>query len=208
MQATECAPQANFFGTFLVSNKADITTEEILSPAGIEETVSLLTDQVAETIGSEDVAFVGIYTRGVTLARRVAAVFAERGIDFPVGTLDISLYRDDFDNRGTDLPKLESSDIPFAIDGTRVILFDEVIFTGRTIRAALDGLMDYGRPSKIELAVLVDRGHREIPIQPDYVGKRVDTTLQQYVKVRFQEDDDKEGVFLSTESTGTGTADE
>lgn len=191
-----------------MSNKADITTEEILSPAGIEETVRLLTDQVAETIGSEDVAFVGVYTRGVTLARRVAAVFAERGIDFPVGTLDISLYRDDFDNRGTDLPKLESSDIPFAIDGTRVILFDEVIFTGRTIRAALDGLMDYGRPSKIELAVLVDRGHREIPIQPDYVGKRVDTTWQQYVKVRFQEDDDKEGVFLSTESTGTGTADE
>lgn len=191
-----------------MSNKADITTEEILSPAGIEETVRLLADQVAETIGSEDVAFVGIYTRGVTLARRVAAVFAERGIDFPVGTLDISLYRDDFDNRGTDLPKLESSDIPFAIDGTRVILFDEVIFTGRTIRAALDGLMDYGRPSKIELAVLVDRGHREIPIQPDYVGKRVDTTWQQYVKVRFQEDDDKEGVFLSTESTGTGTADE
>ncbi|MEM9283789.1 MAG: bifunctional pyr operon transcriptional regulator/uracil phosphoribosyltransferase PyrR [Verrucomicrobiota bacterium] len=187
------------FGYAELSDSPNITTEEFLSPAGIEEAVSVLADQVASSCEGADAAFVGIYTRGVTLARRVAEVLEKRGIRYPVGTLDISLYRDDFDNRGSDLPKLESSDIPFAIDGTRVIIFDEVIFTGRTIRAALDGLMDYGRPSKIELAVLVDRGHREIPIQPDYVGETVETSLNQYVKVRFLEDDDQEGVFVVTE---------
>lgn len=153
---------------------------------------------VKESCGDNDFALVGIFTRGVTLAKRVAKLLAEDGVVCPVGTLDISLYRDDFDNKGPDLPRLESSDIPFPIDGTRVILFDEVIFTGRTIRAALDGLMDYGRPSKIELAVLIDRGHREIPIQPDYVGEVVPSELTQYVKVRFTEDDEKEGVFLVT----------
>lgn len=173
-------------------------SEEILDPEGIEERVVLLADEVQGRTAGADVAFVGIYTRGVTLARRVAAVLSDRGVEVPVGTLDISLYRDDFDNRGTDLPRLESSDIPFPIDGTRVILFDEVIFTGRTIRAALDGLMDYGRPSKIELAVLADRGHREIPIQPDYVGETVESRRDQYVKVRFDEDDGREGVFLVT----------
>jgi pyrimidine operon attenuation protein/uracil phosphoribosyltransferase len=121
-----------------LSDRTDISIEEILSPERIEETISVLADEVAEKCEGEEVAFVGIFTRGVTLARRVSAVLAKRGIDYPVGTLDISLYRDDFDNRGTDLPRLESSDVPFAIDGTRVIIFDEVIFTGRTIRAALD----------------------------------------------------------------------
>lgn len=182
-----------------MSEQPDSTTEEILSPEGIEEAVVHLAEEVRSVCTSSEFAFVGIFTRGVTLAKRVAEVLKKDGIECPVGTLDISLYRDDFDNRGTDLPRLESSDIPFTLDGMRVILFDEVIFTGRTIRAALDGLMDYGRPSKIELAVLVDRGHREIPIQPDYVGKKVDTNLKQYVKVRFREDDDKEGVFLVTE---------
>lgn len=182
-----------------MSEEPDSTTEEILSPDGIESAVAHLADEVRSVCKDSDFAFVGIFTRGVTLAKRVADVLKKDGIACPVGTLDISLYRDDFDNRGTDLPRLESSDIPFALDGMRVILFDEVIFTGRTIRAALDGLMDYGRPSKIELAVLIDRGHREIPIQPDYVGKAVDTNLKQYVKVRFLEDDEKEGVFLVTE---------
>lgn len=185
-----------------MSDSPNITREEILGPEGIEETVAVLAAEISGRCAGSKTAFVGIYTRGVTLAKRVAAKLADQGLEFPVGTLDISLYRDDFDNRGTDLPTLESSDIPFELDGTRVVLFDEVIFTGRTIRAALDGLMDYGRPSKIELAVLVDRGHREIPIQPDYVGKRIDTTLNQYVKVRFHEDDDREGVFLVTETKG------
>lgn len=181
-----------------MSDLIKVEKEVVLDPAGIEDSVTFLADEILQKTEGRDVAFAGIYTRGVTLARRVAKVLADRGFEIPVGTLDISLYRDDFDNRGSDLPRLESSDISFPIDGTRVILFDEVIFTGRTIRAALDGLMDYGRPSKIELAVLIDRGHREIPIQPDYVGKRVETRFEQYVKVRFEEDDQKEGVFLVT----------
>lgn len=181
-----------------LSDLIKVEKEVVLDPAGIEDSVTFLADEILQKTEGRDVAFAGIYTRGVTLARRVAKVLADRGFEIPVGTLDISLYRDDFDNRGSDLPRLESSDISFPIDGTRVILFDEVIFTGRTIRAALDGLMDYGRPSKIELAVLIDRGHREIPIQPDYVGKRVETRFEQYVKVRFEEDDQKEGVFLVT----------
>ena len=182
-----------------MSDTADITTEEILTPEGIEETIAILASEIESRCADQELAFVGVYTRGVTLARRVAAALAGRGRNYPVGTLDISLYRDDFNNRGRDLPTLNSSDVPFGLEGTRVILFDEVIFTGRTVRAALDALADYGRPSKIELAVLVDRGHREIPVQPDYVGRIIETDLKQYVKVRFQEDDKKEGVFLVTE---------
>ncbi len=179
-----------------LSDPEDIISEEILSPEGIQAAIVYLAREIADRCVGDNVAFIGIYTRGVTFARRVAAVLKLQGLDYPVGTLDISLYRDDFDNRGTDLPRLESSEVPFALDGTRVIIFDEVIFTGRTIRAALDGLMDYGRPAKVELAVLIDRGHREIPVQPDYVGKTIKTSRDQYIKVRFQEDDESEGVFI------------
>lgn len=179
-----------------LSETDDIIREEILSPAGIQEAIAVVASEIASRCAGDNVAFIGIYTRGVTFARRVAALLKTQGLDYPVGTLDISLYRDDFDNRGTDLPRLESSDVPFALDGTRVIIFDEVIFTGRTVRAALDGLMDYGRAAKIELAVLIDRGHREIPIQPDYVGKKMATTRDQYVRVQFHEDDGSDGVFI------------
>ena len=189
-------------GSRLLSDTGDIIREEILSPEGIQEAIAVIARDIAYRCAGDNVAFIGIYTRGVTFARRVAAVLQKQGLDYPVGTLDISLYRDDFDNRGTDLPRLESSDVPFALDGTRVIIFDEVIFTGRTVRAALDGLMDYGRPSKIELAVLIDRGHREIPIQPDYVGKKIGTNRDQYVKVRFHEDDNREGVFIVKKRSG------
>ncbi len=188
----------------LLSKQSDITTEEILSPGKIEETVESLAEVILKSCdggGTKNVAFVGIYTRGVTLANRVAAFLKKsQSLKFPVGTLDISLYRDDLDTIGSSLPKLVSSDIPFALDDNRVILFDEVIHTGRTIRAALDGLMDYGRPSKVELAVLVDRGSREIPVQPDYVGVKISAKKNQYVKVHFRENDNEEGVFLVTES--------
>lgn len=177
----------------------DIVRDTILSPEEIAGGVAELARQIAYQCAGDEVAFVGIHTRGVTLARRVAEALKECGLRYPVGTLDISLYRDDFYHRKNELPKLESSDVPFSLDGIRVILFDEVIFTGRTIRAALDGLMDYGRPAKIELAVLVDRGHRELPIQPDYVVRRIGTTREQFVKVSFREDDNgEEGVFLET----------
>lgn len=180
-----------------MSDSPTPATEQVLGENDIANTVRRLAYEILETCRQDTPALIGIYTRGVTLARRVAAVLAEVGQIVPVGTLDISLYRDDLDNLGEALPTLQSSDIPFVLDDTRVILFDEVIYTGRTTRAALDGLMDYGRPAKIELAVLVDRGNRELPIQPDYVGVTLSTKRDQYVKVRFREDDGKEGVFLS-----------
>lgn len=185
-----------------MSESGDNVREVVLSPEEISAGVEELARQIASRCAGAEVAFVGIHTRGVTLARRVAEALKGRGLQYPVGTLDISLYRDDFYHRGNELPKLETSDVPFSLDGIRVILVDEVIFTGRTVRAALDGLMDYGRPAKIELAVLVDRGLREIPIQPDYFAKRIGTTRDQYVKVSFREDDDgEEGVFLETPRT-------
>ena len=180
-------------------SEESLKPEQILSEADIANTIRRLAYEILETCRDDTPAFVGIFTRGITLARRVQAVLAGEGREFPFGTLDISLYRDDLDNLGDTLPSLESSDIPFALEETRVILFDEVIFTGRTIRAALDGLMDYGRPGKIELAVLVDRGNRELPVEPNYVGLKIDTSPDDYVKVRFHEDDNKEGVFLSTQ---------
>lgn len=170
----------------------------ILSPEEIAEGVVALADEISARHGEEAIAFVGLRTRGVTLARRVAAVLAERGQDCPVGTLDVSLYRDDFEHRGDRLPSLEPSDVPFSLDHIPVVLFDEVIYTGRTVRAALEGLMDYGRPARIELAVLLDRGHREVPIQPDYLVRRLETSREQYVRVCFQEDDGEEGVYLET----------
>ena len=169
---------------------------QALSSDKVEETVQTLSDLVQQQLTGEPIAFVGIYTRGVILANRVAANLAKRGHDIPVGALDISLYRDDLD-LGNSLPKLESSQIPFSVDGTKVVLFDDVIFTGRTIRAALDELSDFGRPSKIELAVLVDRGWREIPIQPDYTGYLFETDQTQHVNVKFQEEDDEDGIFLT-----------
>lgn len=167
-----------------------------LSSETVEETVQTLSNQVRDKLTDESIAFVGIYTRGVTLAKRVAANLSKHGHDIPVGTLDISLYRDDLD-LGSTLPKLESSQIPFSLEGTKVILFDDVIFTGRTIRAALDELSDFGRPSKIELAVLVDRGWREIPIQPDYTGYLFETEQNQRVSVMLKEQDGEDGVFLN-----------
>ncbi|MEM9015906.1 MAG: bifunctional pyr operon transcriptional regulator/uracil phosphoribosyltransferase PyrR [Verrucomicrobiota bacterium] len=191
------------FGHDPLSDPADSSIEEILNPEGIEEAVSVLADQVESACSPERSVFIGIFTRGVTVARRVAKVLKGRGLTFEVGSLDVSLYRDDFGQSKRSFPRLASSEIPFPIDETEVILFDEVIFTGRTIRAALDGLMDYGRPSKVELAVLIDRGHREIPIQADYVGHTLETNRDDYVQVRFQEDDDREGVFLARMKGGS-----
>lgn len=167
----------------------------VLSPEQVAETVDTLATKVLERMDDRPTAFVGIYTRGVTLANRVASRLAEMDHPVEVGTLDISLYRDDLD-LSRDLPRLESSEIPFAVDGSRVIIFDDVIYTGRTIRAALEVLSDYGRPAKIELAVLVDRGWREIPIQPDYTGYLFETEQNERVSVKLVEDDGEDGVFL------------
>ena len=146
--------------------------------------------------GCEELAFIGIHTRGVPLARRVAALIKEFvGVKFPVGSVDIGPYRDDLPYLESPL-KLHPSDIPFDIEGKRVILVDDVLYTGRSVRAAMDALIDFGRPRSIQLAVLVDRGHRELPIRPDYVGKNLPTSMREEVKVRLKETDGKDEVIV------------
>lgn len=146
--------------------------------------------------GVERVALVGIRRRGVPLAHRLAAKLKElEGVEIPVGILDITLYRDDLSELSS-VPKVHRSDVPFRLPGTCVILVDDVLYTGRTVRAALDALLDIGRPSVIQLAVLVDRGHRELPIRADYVGKNVPTSRREVVEVHLQEVDQDEFVAL------------
>jgi pyrimidine operon attenuation protein/uracil phosphoribosyltransferase len=152
-----------------------------------------------------DLALVGIRTRGVPLAhrlqRRIAAI--ERR-EVPVGTLDITLYRDDLTTIGPQAV-LKETRIPFPIDGRRIILVDDVLYTGRTIRAALDGLIDFGRPRSIHLAVLVDRGHRELPIHADYIGKTVETRPDEMVAVRLEEIDGRDEVTLQAQAQAAAT---
>ena len=148
--------------------------------------------------GVEELALVGIRSRGVPLARRLARSIKEiSGYDVPTGALDITLYRDDLMRHTVRAqPVVKSTEIPFSIDDRRILLVDDVLFTGRTIRAALDALIEFGRPRAIQLVVLVDRGHRELPIKADYVGKNLPTSLKQSVQVRLQEVDGVDEVAL------------
>ncbi len=147
-------------------------------------------DDLARTV------LVGVRTRGVPLARRLAALVQQAsGLALPVGALDITLYRDDLTTVAAQ-PILRGTEIPFSIDGRTVVLCDDVLFTGRTVRAALDELIDFGRPARIELAVVVDRGHRELPIRADYVGEALTTERDEAVQVRLQEEDGEDGVVM------------
>jgi pyrimidine operon attenuation protein/uracil phosphoribosyltransferase len=154
--------------------------------------------------GVADVMVLGIHTRGAPLAMRLGKFLTEiEGAPVSVGTLDIGKYRDDIDARPT--TPLGHTEIPDPLDGQTIVLVDDVLFTGRTIRAALGALADLGRPGKVQLAVLVDRGHRELPIRADYVGKNLPTSRRERVAVRLTETDGTEGVFLeSVEPTGQG----
>lgn len=146
--------------------------------------------------GTQGVALVGIRRRGVPLAQRLAAKLKEfEGRDVPVGTLDITLYRDDLTELST-VPIVQRSEVGFKLPGTTVVLVDDVLYTGRTVRAALDALLDIGRPSVIQLAVLIDRGHRELPIRADYVGKNVPTSRREVVEVHMVEVDGEDFVAL------------
>ncbi len=175
---------------------AAIGEHHVLDADGIEAKFRRLAAEILEHCGQTVPVLVGIHTRGVVVATRLQAALATVGCAAPMGTLDISLYRDDLDNRGS-VPLLKSTAVPVPVDGARVILCDDVLFTGRTIRAALDGIMDLGRPAKIELAVLVDRGGRELPIQADYAGLELSTTRTQHVRVHLRECDGRDAVFLS-----------
>ena len=148
--------------------------------------------------GTNDLALVGIRARGVPLAARIAAALKElTGTDVPTGSLDITLYRDDLMRHAVGpQPVVRRTEIPFSIDDKRILLVDDVLYTGRTIRSALDALIDFGRPRSIQLIVLVDRGHRELPIKADYVGKNVPTATDERVYVRLQETDGEDTVLV------------
>jgi pyrimidine operon attenuation protein/uracil phosphoribosyltransferase len=148
--------------------------------------------------GAEELALVGIRTRGVPIAKRLARAIKDiNGHDIPTGALDITLYRDDLMRHAVGpQPLIRRTEITFSIDNKRILLVDDVLYTGRTIRAALDALIDFGRPKSIQLIVLVDRGHRELPIKADYVGKNVPTSLAQSVQVRLTEIDGRDDVEI------------
>ena len=170
---------------------------EIVDADGVRRIVTRIAHEIVEQAGGvEDVALVGIKTRGVTLAARVAAkIAAIEGRSPAVGALDITLYRDDLRLKA-EQPVVRGTEIPFPIKGRTVVLVDDVLFTGRTIRAAMDALMDLGRPRIIRLAVLVDRGHRELPIRPDYIGKNLPTSRRETVAVMLREHDGVDRVVI------------
>lgn len=170
----------------------------ILEPAAVRRTIDRIGHQILEkTNGGQNAVLLGIPTRGVPLAHRLAdRIHAFSGVRLDVGTLDISLYRDDMALRGA-RPLAKTELPPTGVDRKRVILVDDVLFSGRTVRAALDAVADVGRPAAIQLAVLVDRGHRELPIRADYVGKNLPTARGEQVTVSLAECDGEDGVMLS-----------
>jgi pyrimidine operon attenuation protein/uracil phosphoribosyltransferase len=170
---------------------------QVLDAAGIARAVTRIAHEIAErNRGVDGVVLIGLRSRGVELAHRIASKLNEiENSKVPVGALDITLYRDDFGRAATQ-PIVRRTEIPFSVDGKKVVLVDDVLFTGRTTRAALDGLMDLGRPRLVQLAVLVDRGHRELPIRADYVGKNVPTSHQEAVQVFMSEGDGVDKVVI------------
>ncbi|MBF6600174.1 MAG: bifunctional pyr operon transcriptional regulator/uracil phosphoribosyltransferase PyrR [Dehalococcoidia bacterium] len=170
---------------------------QALSGDDIRRAVTRIAHEIVEhNRGTQDLVFVGMRTRGVPLAQRLAETIASfEGQEVPVGSLDIGLYRDDLTSRGPAV-NIQPSDLP-EIAGKRVVLVDDVLYTGRTVRAALDALIDYGRPRRIRLAVLIDRGHRELPIRADFVGKNIPTSPTDDVRVRLYETDGEEYVRVA-----------
>ena len=159
-------------------------------------TIRISHEIVEKQAGTEGLLLVGIQRRGVPLARRIAdSIDEHEGVRIPVGALDITFYRDDL-SLVAQQPVVKGTDLPFDLNGSTVVLVDDVLYTGRTIRAAMDALIDFGRPRAIRLAVLVDRGHRELPIRADHVGKNVPTSREEIVRVRLAEIDGEDGVDL------------
>jgi pyrimidine operon attenuation protein/uracil phosphoribosyltransferase len=168
----------------------------------IGRTLTRIAHEIVErNKGVDDLALVGVRTRGVHIARRLARALREiTGEEIPTGALDITLYRDDLMRQAVGpQPLVRRTEIPFSIDNRKILLVDDVLYTGRTTRAALDALIDFGRPKAIQLIVLVDRGHRELPIKADYVGKNLPTALDESVQVRLQECDGQDEVVLQQE---------
>jgi pyrimidine operon attenuation protein / uracil phosphoribosyltransferase len=175
---------------------------EVMDSVAIDRALTRIAHEILEANrGCGRLALAGIVTRGAALAERLAArIEAIEGQAVPVGTIDISFYRDDVGTRVS--PELHRTDIPFDVEGRDIVLVDDVLYTGRTIRAAMDAIMDYGRPCTVQLAVLVDRGHRELPIRADYVGKNVPTSAHELVRVRLMEPDGEERAVILEKADG------
>ena len=169
----------------------------ILDAADIDRKLQRITREILEEHkGVENLTLIGIQTRGVYLAKRIRSSINEiEKIEIPTGEMDITLYRDDW-TRISPNPVVKTTNISFSVDGKQIILVDDVLFTGRTTRAAMDALIDFGRPDRIELAVLVDRGHRELPIQANYVGEFVETRRSETVNVLLREHDGEDKVVI------------
>ena len=162
----------------------------LMDRAEIRRSVTRIAHEILErNKGTADLALLGIRSRGFHIADRIAATIRSiEGAEVPRGIVDITLYRDDL-NRAEQTPEVRETEIPFSIEGKRIVLVDDVLYTGRTIRAAMDALVDFGRPRAIQLAVLVDRGHRELPIRADFVGKNIPTRADDQVQVQTEETD-------------------
>ena len=186
-----------------MSTHAPVQGKTLLDADGLARTLSRIAHEIIEgNPDLEEVALVGIQTRGVPLARRLARLIEERaGVAPEVGTVDITFHRDDVHVRAGQAPRrpqpvVRDTKLDFELEGRTVILVDDVLYTGRTIRAAIETLFDYGRPARVQLAVLVDRGHRELPIRPDYVGKNLPTARQERIQVQLVEVDEVDAVLL------------
>jgi len=183
-----------FFVIFLMSDKIQ---SKIIDAEGLNRTIARLALEIVErNRGAENLVVLGVRTRGVPIAKRIIAQIKQiENKELPLGILDVTMYRDDVFKK-IKQPVVQPTEIDFEIHGKVVILVDDVLYTGRTVRAALDAVIDFGRPSKIQLAVLVDRGHRELPIRADYVGETIATEMDDEVLVNFKEVDGRDGVFL------------
>jgi pyrimidine operon attenuation protein/uracil phosphoribosyltransferase len=193
---------------------ADATARLLLDGEAIAKALSRMAHEIIERNGEPDagldqVSLVGIQSRGAPLASRLRRLVGERsGVELPVGALDITFHRDDVYVRDGGRPPgrqplVRATSIPFSIEGLTVVLVDDVLYTGRTIRAAIDALLEFGRPARVQLAVLVDRGHRELPIRPDYIGTNLPTGRDERIQVELVEFDERDGVFLVPEPEDT-----
>jgi pyrimidine operon attenuation protein / uracil phosphoribosyltransferase len=174
-----------------------IEKRELLSGEEIERTLQRMAHEIVErTAGAKDLALIGVCRRGVPLSQRLAKMILDSvRVEVPLGTLDITLYRDDLSTVGPQ-PILQSTDIHFPVDYRDLVVVDDVLYTGRTTRAAINGLFDLGRPRRIQLCVLVDRGHRELPIEASFVGRKIETSDTEIVEVRLREVDGEERVVV------------
>jgi pyrimidine operon attenuation protein / uracil phosphoribosyltransferase len=178
-----------------------MTDRQIMTGDEIRRAILRISHEIVEKqAGTQGLALVGIQRRGVPLARRIAAAIEDHeGVRVPVGALDITFYRDDL-SLIAQQPVVKGTDLPFDLNGLTVVLVDDVLYTGRTVRSAMDALIDFGRPRAIRLAVLIDRGHRELPIRADHVGKNVPTSKEEIVHVHVTEIDEDEGVTIARQA--------